>query len=210
MQQVALVKQGDQHVDVQEGPGHQRPASSRSWSICSLVTSWPAVAGKGRKPATAGVETEGESRRGGGATEGGTQQARRHVPGRGVLSGGPAPWPPPARRPRCRVWCAQDNRGDNLILHQSISASTHHGGSVGSARGGHPPGRPRRQGRRRVPRFKGRSSGRLGGPHQCFGQRFDSAQLHFRSLPRGPIKGLQWFRRGVRRMTEACSVRAKP
>jgi hypothetical protein len=44
----------------------------------------------------------------------------------------------------------------------------------------------------------------LGDPHQCFGQRFDSAQLH------SPLSGLQWFRRGMRRVTEACSVRANP
>ncbi|MCT0226742.1 hypothetical protein KQ300_00805 [Synechococcus sp. CS-1331] len=30
MQQMALIQQGDQHVDVEQGPAHQRPASSRS------------------------------------------------------------------------------------------------------------------------------------------------------------------------------------
>ncbi len=41
--------------------------------------------------------------------------------------------------------------------------------------------------------------------------------VRFRSAPfsplppcREPIQGLQWFRRGARRMTEACSVRANP
>ncbi len=43
----------------------------------------------------------------------------------------------------------------------------------------------------------------LGESHQYLGQRFDSAQLH------SPL-GLQWFRRGSRSLTEACSVRAKP
>ena len=60
-----------------------------------------------------------------------------------------------------------------------------------------------------VPYFKGRSSGRLGGSHQCFGQRFDSAQLHSPAPgTAGSHAGLQWFRRGIRRVTEACSVRA--
>ena len=62
-----------------------------------------------------------------------------------------------------------------------------------------------------VPYFRGRSSGRLGGSHQCFGQRFDSAQLHSPAPgSAGSLAGLQWFRRGIRRVTEACSVRANP
>ena len=37
-----------------QGPAHQRPAVSRSWSVCSMLTRWPARAGKGRRPVTAG------------------------------------------------------------------------------------------------------------------------------------------------------------
>jgi len=42
----------------------------------------------------------------------------------------------------------------------------------------------------------------LGNLNRYFGQRFDSAQLHL-------FMGLQWFRRSIRKITEAGSVRAK-
>jgi hypothetical protein len=38
MQHMALIQQGDHHVDVEKGVSHQRPASSRRQSIVSLLT----------------------------------------------------------------------------------------------------------------------------------------------------------------------------
>ncbi len=48
---------------------------------------------------------------------------------------------------------------------------------------------------REVAQYKGSVSAELGGPHQCFGQRFDSAQLHSpRSCSvRSPFRGCNGF-----------------
>ncbi|WP_413681416.1 hypothetical protein [Prochlorococcus sp. MIT 1318] len=38
----------------------------------------------------------------------------------------------------------------------------------------------------------------------------DSGSIPLSSIPLLGALGLQWFRRGMRRVTEACSVRANP
>ncbi len=85
-----------------------------------------------------------------------------------------------------------------------------------------PPGPPARYGHAHP--THPRLSGARGGTIQKFGfgrTRWSTpvfrTAVRFRSAPfsplppcREPNQGLQWFRRGARRMTEACSVRANP